>query len=112
LPKRRLIAVVGSILGIAAAAAVFRWPDYALDIQMTLYSVMVLGLLLLGLWPNRHRPKFSIAVLVALLIHAIFLFLIRQTFPFRTILTAVPIAFFEGVLLFVLALKTLGDRKS
>jgi hypothetical protein len=78
---------------------------------MTFSSTLVLGLLVLGLWPDRHRPGYRTGLLLVFLLHGLTLLLARPLFPFRTVLTAVPLALTEGVILFVLMMRFLGDEE-
>ena len=109
---KHLVAVCGIVVGLCGAIAVKQWPAHAVAVQMTFYSTMILGLLLLGLWSDRHRPRYWAAMLLVCLLHGVMLFFARPLFPFRTVLTVVPLALVEGVILFVLMMRLLGDEQS
>jgi hypothetical protein len=97
-------------VGAAGALLVKHLPQYASAIQIALFTFMVFGCLFLGLWPDRHRRLWGTAILFALALHGIVLYLIRSMFPFRSILIIIPIALAEAVAMFTLILKILGDR--
>jgi predicted MFS family arabinose efflux permease len=77
-----------------------------------MYSVMTVGLLLVGFWSDRQRSGFAIAICSMLAAHCAFLFAIRGLFPFRTILTIVPVALMEGAILAILMLKILEHSRA
>ena len=109
--KNTLRAVVG-ILSVAAALGVGRWPEHATYIQMTFYSALILGLLLSGLWRDRNHPRFWKGILLIVVFHFIFLYLIRSMFPFRTVLAIVPVLIMEGIFGFTFMLLRLGYGRS
>jgi hypothetical protein len=86
------------------------WPQYAAVIQMTLYTIMVFGPLFLSLWSERNRRAFWVGMSSAIVAHGLFLYMIRLTFPFRTILIVIPIVLVEASVMFVAMDKILGDR--
>jgi len=77
---------------------------------MGLYSAMVLLPLLFGLWADRHRRGYKLGGGLVLFSHACLLYGIRSVFPFKTVLTIIPIALIESVILAALMLKLLGDK--
>src|SRR5579872_267431 len=85
--KKRLVILLAVMVGFVGAAVVARWPEHAAVIQMVMYSVTVLGLMIVGFWPDRHQPRFAIALLAAVLVHIIVLILMREVFPFKTVIT-------------------------
>jgi hypothetical protein len=96
--------------GAGAAAAICliaekRWAGLASPIQMGLYTVMTMGLVLVGFWSDRRRPRFTVAICSMLGAHCLVLYAIRGMFPFRTILTVCPLAIIEGIALAALLLK-------
>lgn len=107
--KRHLSGMLGLVVGLAAAASVGHWPLQAAPIQMALYTALVFGPLLLGMWPDRDRRGFLTGLSLMFLLHAILLYFIRSAFPFRTILVIIPMVVIEGIIMFVLMLKILGD---
>jgi hypothetical protein len=109
---RHLIAVFGIVVGLGGAMAVRQWPDHEVVVQMTFYSTVVLGLLVLGLWPDRDRPRYWAGMLLVFLLHGITLLLARPLFPFTTVLTVVPLALAEGAFLFALMIGLLGGNSS
>jgi len=44
------------------------------------------------------------------LLHSVFIFLIRTYFPFKTILTVIPIAVVEDIFFAIFMVKVLGDE--
>jgi hypothetical protein len=109
---RHLVAVFGIVVGLGGAMAVRQWPDHAVVVHMTLYSTMVLGLLMLGLWSDRHRPRYWAGMFLVSLLHGITLVLVRPLFPFSTVLTVVPLALAEGAVLFALMMRLLRGNSS
>jgi hypothetical protein len=105
---RKRDAAVLAILGLSGAAASGHWPEHAAPIEMAVYSVIAPGLLLLGLWSDRHRPRFWMGMSSAFVFHGAFLFLIRSYFPFSTIILVLPIAIGEDIALAIFMLKVLG----
>jgi hypothetical protein len=63
---------------------------------MVLYSVVVLGLLMFGFWRDRRNPRFPFSAALAVIAHAIILFLTRTAFPFNTFIAVVPLAILEA----------------
>lgn len=107
--KKHLAGMLGLIVGLVAAASVGSWPRHAVTIQMTVYTAMVLGPLLLGSWPDRNRRGFLTGISLVFVLHAVLLGFIRSAFPFRTILIIIPMVLTEGIVMFILMLKMLGD---
>ena len=105
--KKHIVMVLGLAVGLAGAAAVDQWPMYAIPLQMTLYSVMTVGLVLMGLWSDRDRPGFLTGTIFVLAVHSVFLVSVRSYFPFRTIILVLPMALAEGTVLSILMLKML-----
>ena len=64
----------------------------------------------MGVWSDRRRPRYLTAICTAILIHTVILFLLRTVFPFKTVLTVVPIALLEAVILYAIMLKILGEE--
>ena len=106
--KKYLIAIFGIGTGLIGAVSVGQWPEYARQIQMALYSIIVLGLLLIGFWSDRSRQRFWMGIGLVVLLHSATLISIRSLFPFKTILVVIPIALTEGVIAVTLFLKTVG----
>lgn len=107
--KKQVTMILCVVVGAAGAAAVDRWPACIVLSQMTLYSVTIPGLLMSGVWSDRRRDRYWVAVSLAFVLHAALLFFIRSYFPFQSILTLVPMAIAEGSTLFVLMFKVPGD---
>ena len=101
--------IFGMVTGLMGAASIGQWPEYAGQIQMALYSVIVLGLLLIGFWSDRSRQRFWSGIGLVVLLHSALLISIRSLFPFKTILVVIPIAISEGIIAATLFLKTVGD---
>jgi hypothetical protein len=104
-----LKAVLGCGVGVACAAAIRFWPEGKAPIQILLYTFFVFGPLAFGLWSSRHRPKFWIGALLLFAAHAVALFFIRSTFPFRSVLAIIPLALVECCALYLIMLKLVGD---
>jgi hypothetical protein len=79
---------------------------------MFLYTVMVLAPLSLGTWLERNRDRFWRAAMIAIILHGTVLYSIRNLFPFRSILTIVPIALLEASGLFMLMLWVVGKNNA
>ena len=73
--------------------------------QKTLESIF-------GFRSDRSRGRFFLSVLSILVLHCVALLLIRTVFPFRSILTIIPIALGECIVLAALMLKILGDDEA
>jgi hypothetical protein len=97
--------VASLVLGLSAAFAVEQWPYQTKAIQMSFYSLLVLGVVSVFLWTQRKEHKVWPLMCLAVLIHAIALLTLRQYFPFQTVLVIVPFAFIEVVILFAIAIK-------
>ncbi|HUX45576.1 MAG TPA: hypothetical protein VMV57_12570 [Terracidiphilus sp.] len=108
--KKHLISIFCLTVGAASALGVGYWPGYAVVIQMALYTVIVFGPLFLGLWPARNRRIFWGMMSAAVVVHGLFLYMIRALFPFSTVLIVLPIALAEAAAIFVAMDKSLGDR--
>jgi hypothetical protein len=106
--KKQLITIFCVIVGASSALAVGYWPRYAAGIQMMLYTIMVFGPLFLGLWSERNRRTFWIGMSSAVVVHGLFLYAIRSTFPFSTVLVVIPVALVEAALIFVIIDKVPG----
>ena len=100
--------ILGGAVGLCAAAAEDIWPGHVALTQMAFFSMMSLGVVILGLWSDLGRPKYSVALGTVVAIHALFLFAIRSVFPFSTVLIVIPIALLEAVILYTIMLKILG----
>lgn len=107
--RKRDVAVV-SALTLAGVAAVAEWPGRAALIEVIVYSLVAPGLLFMGLWSDRHRPRFWEGMFCVCLLHSVFIFLIRTYFPFKTILTVIPIAVVEDIFFAIFMVKVLGDE--
>lgn len=105
--KKNAIRLGMGAIALITVAAEGHWRSFAGPIQMAMYTAMTVGLVLVGFWSDRRRPRFPIAVCSILAAHCGVLFAIRGIFPFRTVLTIVPLALIEGVLLASLLLKML-----
>lgn len=108
--NKHLITTFCVIVGGASVLAVSFWPQYAVAIQMAVYTIMALGAPLLHFWSERNRRVFWIVISSAMIVHGLFLYIIRSTFPFRSVLVVVPIALIEASVLFVAMDRILGDR--
>jgi hypothetical protein len=104
----KTIAVV--MLGVSGAAATRQWPERATAIHMALYSLILIIALLSAFWPDRHHPKYIVAMSLALIIHVVILYAIRSLFPFRTILMILPIVLVEFIVLAAVIIKVRGER--
>lgn len=108
--KKIVKTIAAIILGVSGAAAARQWPEHAAAIHMALYSLIVIIALLSSFWPDRHHPKYIVAMSLALIIHFVMLYGIRSLFPFGTILAILPIAFVEFIVLAAVIIKIRGER--
>ena len=108
--RKHLITIFCVIAGGSSVLAVRRWPQYAVAIQMTLYTIMVVGAPFLHFWSERNRRAFWVNMSWAMIVHCLFLYIIRSAFPFRSVLVVVPIALIEASVMFVAMDKILGTR--
>jgi hypothetical protein len=106
--KKKAIALFGAAAGLKGAVACDLWPGYTRQIQMMLHTVMTLGLLLVGFWPDRNRKNFWAGVAFVAFLHVAILIAIRSWFPFRTILAVIPMAIMEATIAATLLLRILG----
>ena len=106
--KKFVIMIFGLVTGLVGAASVGQYPKYAGQIQVGLYSIIVLGLLLIGFWSDRRRQRFWQAIGLVVLLHAALLISMRSLFPFKTILVLIPIAIMECVVAATLFLLAVG----
>jgi hypothetical protein len=112
LNKKRLPMILGSTVGIGCVAAISLWPEYKASIQMVLYTLFVFGPLALGLWPSTNRRVFWIGAFIMFAAHGVVLYVIRSTFPFRSVLVVIPIALVEACAMYMLMLKMLGNEEA
>lgn len=110
--KKNAMTISSVAAGISGAAAVHQWPEHAVPVQMSLYSVAIALLLTFHFWPDRHSRKCQMGALLALPLHAATLYMIRSCFPFGTILTVIPILFVETVLLALVIIKMRGPSET
>ena len=110
--KKNAIRIGAGIVGGTGAAAVGYSKDYAGPIQMAVYTALTVGLVLVGFWSDRRRPRFPVAVCSVLAVHCAVLFAVKGIFPFRTILTIYPLMIIEGTALAALLLKILEYGES
>lgn len=108
--RKQLLAICSIVVGVSCAAAVDRWPEFAVPIEMLLYTSFVFVPLFLGMWSERHRRTFWISMLLAAIAHGLLLYAIRSTFPFRTVLIIIPFALLEAVVIFAVMDKVLRDH--
>lgn len=101
--------IFGATIGLAGAVAVSYFPHYSAQIEMTLYSAMVLGSLSMGFWSDRHHRRFLTGVSLIAVSHCLLLWALRYAFPFSTILLVVPIALTEGTIMAILMVELLED---
>jgi hypothetical protein len=105
--RKNAIRIGAATVGLIGAVAAGHWKNFAAPIQMALYTAMTVGLVLVGFWSDRKRPRFPIAICLMLAAHGAVLFAIRGIFPFRTILAIGPLAIMEGIALAILLLNIL-----
>lgn len=98
------------LVGGSSFLGVNYWPRYASVFEMALYTFMVFGPLFLGLWSERNRRIFWVTMSAAIVVHGLFLYMIRATFPFSTVLIVVPIAIAEAAAIFAAMDKIMNDR--
>jgi hypothetical protein len=111
--KKRLRMIVGCTIGAFGAFAVGHWPQQAVPLQMMIYtSMVVLPLIFLAFGRIEPHGRFLLGVLSILVLHSVVLLLIRTVFPFKSILTIIPIALGECTVLAALMLKILGDDEA
>jgi hypothetical protein len=109
LSRKHLIAISCTAIGLGFVVAESLWPQYRIALQMALYSFFIFGPLFLGLWPDRKRTNFWAGMVFMLSLHSVLLYAVRSIFPFRNVLTIIPIALVEACVMFLLMLKILGD---
>jgi hypothetical protein len=108
--KKTVKIIIGAMAGVSGAAAERQWPEHATAIQTVLYSLCVIIPLLFSFWPDRHRPKYIVAMSLALTIHFVMLYGTRSFFPFGTILVILPVALIEFIILAAVIIKIRGER--
>jgi phosphatidylglycerophosphate synthase len=107
--EKNTIRTCAVIVGLSGIAAARHWPEYAALIEILLYSMIILGVLLSSFWSDRRRSGFWTGMSIVFLLHGVVLFFIHSYFPFRTILTVVPILLVEGIVVIIIMVKVLGD---
>jgi hypothetical protein len=107
--KRQVRAVIACACGAVAFIAVQEWPAEATQVQMALYTSFAFGPLFFGLSSSLKRPRFWYWMFAMLGLHIVILYMIRQEFPFRSVLAIIPIAVVECCGIFVLMSKLLGS---
>jgi len=103
--------ILGITVGLGLAVSADVWPNHAAAVHMTLYSILILGTMLICMQSYRHRPRYWLGLSVAFLLHAAFLHSARSLFPFDTLLEIILITLGEGIVLLAIVLQIiLGDR--
>jgi hypothetical protein len=105
--QKHLIRFGSGAVGLICAVAAGHWNKLTGPIQMAMHSVLIVGLMLVGIWSDRRHPRFAIAICSMLAVHGLVLFAMRGLFPFSTILTVIPLFMMEGMMLFAVMLKIL-----
>jgi hypothetical membrane protein len=108
--KRHARMILGGAVGLCAAVSEGIWPKHVIALQMAFYSIMSLGVAVIGVWSDRHCPRYPTAICIACLVHGMLLYIVRTVFPFKTVLIVVPIALLEAVILYAAMLKILGEE--
>ncbi len=103
-----LAIIIGGTIGLVGIVTVSYFPNYSAQIEMTLYSAMVLAPLSIYFWSDRHHEGFWTGLVLVALSHCTLLWALRSAFPFSTILFVIPIALTEISIMGVLMLKLLG----
>jgi hypothetical protein len=107
--KKHLITIFCLTVSGCDFLAVSVWPQYTVAIEMVLYTIMVFGAPVMHFWSERNRRAYWVILSSAMIAHALFLYVIRSVFPFRSVWLIVPIALIEAVGIFVVMDKTLSD---
>ena len=106
--NKHIAMVFGGIVGLSGAVAAGQWSDNAAPIQMAMYSVLILGLLFMGFWSDKSRPRFWTGMSLVVLLHGVVMYFIRSYFPFSPIFFIVPLGVVEIIVLAIPLLKVLG----
>lgn len=108
LTKKQTSYIYGGCVALVGAWGANRWPDHAAAFQIGMYSFLAVGALTKGVWEERQRPRFWMAMGAMLVLHLGTMFLIRGLFPFRTVFTIVPFLMVEMIAIYIAMLKILG----
>jgi predicted MFS family arabinose efflux permease len=110
--RKNAIRLGAGIVALVSVTAEGHWKNARGSIQMAMYTALTVGLVLVGFWSDRRRPRFRIAVCSVLVVHCALLFAIKGIFPFHTILTIYPLIIIEATALAALLLKILEYGKT
>jgi hypothetical protein len=102
--------LLGLGVGLSGAVALLRWPSYAAPIEMAFYSALVAMAVLFSFWPERKTPGFWKGIGCSAVLHCAVLSVIHRLFPFSTVLTVLPIAFVEFVLVAIVMIEFVGEE--
>ena len=75
--------VAGAAWVLVGGGLMFLWPEHVVSIQMTFYSIAVIGFFLSQVLLYKRRKRFWWALVVPLIVHIFVLAKIEKFFPFR-----------------------------
>jgi hypothetical protein len=106
--NRKFAAILlGITAGIGNAAVNDLCPGH-IALQMFLYSVFILGVVLLIMWPCRNLPKFTAGIFVVLILHGSCLYFAQSLFPLKPVSVFLVIYLIESIVLLGIMLQILG----
>ena len=90
----------------------FLWPEHVVSIQMTFYSIAVIGFFLSQVLLYKRRKRFWWALVVPLIVYIFFLAKIEKFFPFRNFLVFLLVAFGGYLVLLAVMIVIFGVTKT
>jgi hypothetical protein len=91
--------------------SIVSWPEHAFSIQLTCYSIAVVGLLLDRALQYRRHKRFWWALGVPIVCHGFFLYKIEKLFPFKDF-TGLYLVLGEYLILVVVMVLIFGVSKT
>jgi hypothetical protein len=103
--------VAAAAWALLAYGLIYLWPEHVVLIQMTLYSIGVIGFFLSRVLLFKRRKRFWWALVVPLIVHIFVLAKIEKFFPFRNVLVLFYVVVAGFVPLLLAAVVIFGVTK-
>jgi|ERR1700733_1865997 hypothetical protein len=104
--------VAGAAWVLVGGGLMFLWPEHVVSIQMTFYSIAVIGFFLSQVLLYKRRKRFWWALVVPLIVYIFFLAKIEKFFPFRNFLVFLLVAFGGYLVLLAVMIVIFGVTKT
>jgi hypothetical protein len=110
--KKNWERVAGATYAVLGGGLLYLLPGDVVWIEVTFYSILVVGLFLRGVLLYRRRKRFWWALGVPLIGHIFFLDAIAKFFPFSNYLGFLLVAYGEFLILWLAAIVIFGVTKT